>query len=568
MKNTFNKRKFRYAGTSVALTALIIAAVIIFNVIFSALSTKFLWYVDMTPDLLYSLSDECIDLIQNGDDSFDNSTNSPVAMVDKIRAENKAYNAENSLTEGMDGYRDEHSMINIIFCDDADTLQANSTQRYVYYTALELQEKFPDYINIINYNIIRNPSAVSKYKVTSTSTIATTSVIVEFGTEFRIYTLRSFFTFSSDEDEEPWAYNGEKKFAAGILAVTRAESPIACITANHGESLSDYELLYTLEDAGYTVAYIDLANEEIPADCRLIVVYNPNSDFLVKDGISDVDEISKLDAFLDGTNSMMVFLSPDTPVLTNFEEYLEEWGISFDRFTDSTGTYPYMVQDKSQALSTDGFTIVSNYVTKGVAGSLTEDMRSVAIPKKVIFSNAMSISYSDRYSPTHYTDEEDSTNSFDYASYSSNGTYRSIYNLFTASENAVAYANGREVEKSTAENPLALMTVSVEDRTTQESNYTTVNEASYVIACGSTGFASETLLQSSSYGNTDLLLSALRAIGREPVPVGLTFKPFADSTIDTITTAQSRNITIVFAVVPAVLAIGVGIFVIVRRKNT
>ena len=111
------------------------------------------------------------------------------------------------------------------------------------------------------------------------------------------------------------------------------------------------------------------------------------------------------------------------------------------------------------------------------------------------------------------------------------------------------------------------MTVSVEDRTTQESNYTTVNEASYVIACGSTDFASETLLQSNAYGNTDLLLSACRAVGREPVPVGLTFKPFADYTIDTVTTAEATQYTVVFAVVPAVLALGSGIFVLVRRKN-
>ena len=128
-------------------------------------------------------------------------------------------------------------------------------------------------------------------------------------------------------------------------------------------------------------------------------------------------------------------------------------------------------------------------------------------------------------------------------------------------------ANGEQVARATANNKFALMTVSVEDRTTQESNYTTVNEASYVIACGSTDFASETLLQSNAYGNTDLLLSACRAVGREPVPVGLTFKPFADYTIDTVTTAEATQYTVVFAVVPAVLALGSGIFVLVRRKN-
>ena len=51
----FNKRKFRYASTSVALTALIIAARLVFNIVFSALAAKFLWYIDLTPELLFTL---------------------------------------------------------------------------------------------------------------------------------------------------------------------------------------------------------------------------------------------------------------------------------------------------------------------------------------------------------------------------------------------------------------------------------------------------------------------------------------------------------------------------------
>ena len=50
-------RKLRYGGVTAVLTALIIAVVIVVNVIFSALSQKFLWYADLTPELLFTLSD-------------------------------------------------------------------------------------------------------------------------------------------------------------------------------------------------------------------------------------------------------------------------------------------------------------------------------------------------------------------------------------------------------------------------------------------------------------------------------------------------------------------------------
>lgn len=558
-------KKLRYGGMSALLTALIIAIVIIVNVIFSALAQKFLWYADLTPELLYSMSDEAIDIIENGDEEF--GTLSPIEMVDKIREE-KAAEDPTFDTSSL--------MINIIFCDDPDALDANSAQKYVHYTALELEEKFPDYINVEYYNIIRNPSSVSRFKTNSLSRIYTTSVIIEFGTEYRIREVRTFFTFNETTDEEPWAYNGEKAFTSSILAVTRAESPIACVTINHSESFTDYEYANTLIDAGYIVQELDLEHQEIPDKCRLIVVFDPKSDFKVIDGISEIDEISKLDDFLDGTNSMMVFMSPETQRLENFEEYLEEWGISFDRYTDEGGQeISHLVKDSSQSLTTDGYTFKAEYVTTGMGGTLTKDMRSRPVPQSVIFANAMSISYSSVYSPTHYKPEStgateaDESEEFDYATYYNNGTSRAIYDVFVTSAEAKAYAGSATTPVKIASdvNRLKLLTVSVEDRTTQEDNYHTISEASYVVACGSTEFASSTMLQSNSYGNTNFLLTALRAIGQEPVPVGLEFKPFADDTIDTITTAESTQYTVVLATVPAVIALAAGIVIIVRRKN-
>jgi len=545
-------RKLRYGGVTAILTACIIAVVIIVNVIFSALAQKLLWYADLTPEMMFTLSDNAIDLLENGDPEFEDST-SPIEMVDKLRAENP----------------DEDLMIRIIFCDDPDAWTENTSMRYVYETAKQMEDAFPDHIRVENVNIIWNPSAVSGY-----AGVTTTSVVVEFGTEYRVRSLNQFYVYNTeDTTEAPWAYNGEKILASAILAVTRAVSPIACFTTNHDEALYDPELALTLEIAGFRVQTINLATDEIPANCRLMVVYNPMKDFMVSDGgiTSDIDEIEKLDAFLDGTNSMMVFMSPTlTKPLTNFEEFLAEWGISYDRYEEDGQVHPHIVQDTSQSLTVDGHTVKAEYETQGTGGSLTKDLRArSSTPPAVIFKNAMTISYSDQYSPAHYTDEEDESISFDYGAYGVDGTYRSIYDVFVTSDNAVANANGKVVEKATAQNPLKLMTVTVENRNVSEDNYgySSVNEASYVIACGSPEFAAQSFLQSNAYGNGAFLEYALRIIGQEPVPVGLTFKPFGDYTIDTVTTAEATQYTVVLTVVPAVLALGVGIVVIVRRKN-
>ena len=106
------------------------------------------------------------------------------------------------------------------------------------------------------------------------------------------------------------------------------------------------------------------------------------------------------------------------------------------------------------------------------------------------------------------------------------------------------------------------MTVTRESRMVDNTN----SDYSYVLACGSTQFASEDMLQSTVYGNTDVLLSAMRSMGKELVTVGLDHKPFASTDIDTITTQQANQYTVVLTAVPAAIIFGLGIFVMVRRK--
>ena len=555
-------RKLRYGGVSVALTALIIAVVILFNVLFSALAQKFLWRVDLTPDYVFTLSERAIDIIANGDEKFD--TQSPIERVKEDRA--------NGINE----------TINIIFCDEPDTLEGNLAQRYVYETARELEKNFPEYISVQTVNIIRNPSAVSRFKKTSLSQITKTSVIIEYGSKYSVRELESFYIYDTEDTSKLWAYNGEKAFVSSILSVTRVVKPIACITTNHLETfdIKTSAFATTLQDAGYEVQYLDLSKEEIPAACRVIVVFDPKEDFTVfkpSNPIATVDELEKLDTFLDNGNSLMVFMNPSTEKLTDFEEWLEEWGIKFNRSTDSANEaklVPHLVEDRSQSIQSadrDAYTFIADYAIGGLGSSLTAEMRSRAVPQKMIFRNAMSISYADEFKPTTHIPDESSTSETDvqheYGLRKDNGIQRSIFDVFVTSSEAKAYAGAKEAEVATEAERIKLMTVSVENKHIQEDNYSTTNQAAYVLACGTTDIVQDELLQSGAYGNTDFFLMALRAIGREAVPVGIDFKPFADDTIDTVTSSAATQYTVVLAVIPAACALATGIVVIVRRKN-
>ncbi len=532
-KNTdaMRSRRVRYGGVAIALTSVLVAAVILFNALFSLLATKFGWYTDMTTESLYTLSDAAIETLQGVE------------------------------TNGQD--------VKIIFCDEPDNLTANMTQRLVYESALEI-ERNVDYVTVENINIFRNPTAVNQYKTTSKTQIYSHSVIVACGTEFRLYSQRAFYLFEESDTSTPVAYNGEKKLVSGILAVTQAESPIVCLPYNHGEPFvtteeltSSAALLSMLEDAGYKLQLIDLANEEIPEDCRMLFIYDPSDDFLVKEaGISDKSEIEKIDRFLDGTNALAVFIDPATPRLPHLEEYLEEWGVSFVRSENALGKVEScVVSDDSHSLTTDGLTIIGAYTSQGLGASIHSDLRT-QYPPKVIFKNAMPLAYASGYLLTEYVDDDDDSVKYNYGSFYRDGVSRDIYDVFVSYTSAKAMAGGRVVSSATEAEPYKLMTVTRETRMVNNSDA----DYSYVLACGSTDFLSTSMLQSNVYGNSDVMLSAMRAMGKEFVPVGLESKMFVSTTIESLTTAEANRYTIILTVIPPVIVFGIGVFVLVRRK--
>ena len=315
---------------------------------------------------------------------------------------------------------------------------------------------------------------------------------------------------------------------------------------------------------------IDLSKDNIPENCRLMIIASPKNDFIDdQNSLTATSEIDKIEDFLDGDSSLMVFMEPTTKRLTYLEDFLEEWGIKFDReSTGQKGVYdPYLIQDTTQSIDAYGYSVIGNYLDYGLGGEITKELREQG--RKVVFpSYTTSISYSDVVSIGGFKESEDGEVLGDYGYMNVNNAYREIFDVFVTSDGAVARVSQKSepAEEAKNGNNFKLMTITVEDSYIQESNYTTTNEASYVIATGCSAFAINEALNG-SYGNNAFLEYTLRIISHEPVPVGLTFKPFGDYTIDTITTAEATQYSVAFTVTPLLIALAVGIVVIVRRKN-
>lgn len=329
------------------MTVLIVAAVIIVNAVFTQLASSMLWYFDMTGAKVYTLSDECRELLSDVD-----------------------------------------AEVNIYFAQPADKLMSgedsNEYMKYIYNTALQL-EKALDNIHVKCVDVIKDPAFFEYYYNTSASKIKTTSVIVESGGEFRLLASDAFYYFDEDYTYI-WAYDGEAKFAAAILQVTASELPTVYFTTGHGEAQSKDSAIWKLyETAGFNVEEIDLTKEDLSGDGRIVVINDPVYDF---SGIEagENSEIDKLDRFVDDYGCLMVFVDSESAAnLSNLSEYLYEWGVQFNPGVT--------VNDTENSISRDGRAIVAKYESENTLGaSLYSDISNLSSMPKTILDDAMPLS--------------------------------------------------------------------------------------------------------------------------------------------------------------------------------
>ena len=326
----FKTKSFRYGSTATAFTAAFIAVVVVFNIIFTALANRYMWYIDMTKEEIFTLCDATKEILSDVDEE-----------------------------------------INIYFASEPDVLMQGDNSMYtqfVYNTALQLEAEF-DNIHVTCKDIVKNRSFFERFRTNTATQIYTTSVIVESGEEVQVYSLQSFFTIEP-EDGTVWAYSGERKFVSAILQLTSAELPIVYFTSEHGESIgnSAAELFNLFAENGFDVRTINLAKEEIDEDARIVIINNPRFDFIGAEADDESsNEIRKLDRFLDKFGCLMVFADPDhAGRLNNLSEFLEEWGIGF---TPDTA-----IRDTEHSISTDGLSVVAKYDTTTLGSSIYKDM--------------------------------------------------------------------------------------------------------------------------------------------------------------------------------------------------
>lgn len=494
--NYLRSRKFKYGSVATAFTVAFIAIVVIFNIIFTALASKYMWYIDMTEEQLFTLSDEAKEIMSD------------------IKSE-----------------------VNIYFASEPDVLMTGENagyMKYIYTTALQLEEEFKN-VHVECVDVLKNPSFFREFYQTAATDIDTDSVVIESGGEVRVFTAEAFFSFSDLSDASTvWAYFGENKMMSGIMQVTQTEQPVVSFTTEHGESLeSAYYLMQLFHDNGFEVNTVNLAQDDLSEDCRILVIYDPIYDFVGAEAEdASRNEIEKLDKLLDNYAAVLVFESPENVAnLTNLNEFLEEWGISY--VADTT------IRDTEHSMSVDGYSIIAEYQKDTLGASIYSDLNNLATPPKTIIRKAAPIDIL-------WTEGGGLNGTRDVSA------VLKSYDTSEQMEGGIVTGGGS----------YNLVTISRETRIVDNEYY-----YSYVMAAGSPTFASGSYLESNAYANDDIIGSAMKAIGRERVLSKLKRKPFDDDEI-TITTAESNRWTVAMTtVLPTIFAIA-GAVVITKRKHS
>lgn len=315
-KISFNKRNLKYGGLSIALTALIVAVVIVVNVAVTSLGNTFAWYTDLTGSSIYSVSD-----------AFGKN-------LDEIMSVNGDSDDKNDL------------YINVVLLMEEDAFRDYNAYTYYVYHTLKQVEKDNDHINIKYINSLQYPEYIQeKYMKTSSDSPAITDVIFEIADKdgnslsdigYKKYSINSFYMADS-ESKNIIGYNAETKILSAIAQlagkVGADTMPVVYFLQGHNEPTleqsEDWVALF--KDAGFAVEKINLVTQDFPEKITkgsLVFINQPKTD--LSDNTSNgKSEIQKLRSFAATSyGNIIATLDSNVPFLPNLDALMSEWGIS------------------------------------------------------------------------------------------------------------------------------------------------------------------------------------------------------------------------------------------------
>lgn len=281
-----SKARFNHTIGALVITAVVLVATILLNVVVSLMSDKLPGMsIDLTSKGAFQLSETSIKLAQN------------------VKKDLK-----------------------ITFLDDKQSYRSKASSNTYYAQVMAIAEEYGKYNNKISaeyISIVDNPNFENKYPQ---ETLSADNIIVSCGDKYRI--LDQYDIFNVKSYYSTYSYitssKAEEAFDGAILAVTSTESTkLAIVEDNSTEDFTYFKNI--LEQNNYELVSVKLEQEDIPKDAKMLIVFTPEKDF-------SKTAAKKIRTYLENNKeygkNMLYIPSSKTYKTPNLDEVLSDWGIT------------------------------------------------------------------------------------------------------------------------------------------------------------------------------------------------------------------------------------------------
>ena len=285
-RQKMSKARFNHTIGALVITAVVLVATILLNVVVSLMSDKLPGMsIDLTSKGAFQLSETSIKLAQN------------------VKKDLK-----------------------ITFLDDKQSYRSKASSNTYYAQVMAIAEEYGKYNNKISaeyISIVDNPNFENKYPQ---ETLSADNIIVSCGDKYRI--LDQYDIFNVKSYYSTYSYiassKAEEAFDGAILSVTSTESTkLAIVEDNSTEDFTYFKNI--LEQNNYELVSVKLEQEDIPKDAKMLIVFTPEKDY-------SKTAAKKIRTYLENNKeygkNMLYIPSSKTYKTPNLDEVLSDWGIT------------------------------------------------------------------------------------------------------------------------------------------------------------------------------------------------------------------------------------------------
>lgn len=293
-KSFLKAKNTRRGAASVGVTALVIVAVILVNVIFAILSYRRAMYIDVTANRSYKLQSVTLDYIKDLDKDVD-----------------------------------------IYVLANEDDLENPNSSNYTYYVqANRLLHEFEynsDHITLHYVDLVKNPTFLSKYPDVNRS--ESHFMLVTCGDNYTVVDPTDVFSYDTETYQQQGymvakSQHVEQSVTTAILKVTDSERvTVSVLTGQDEADMSAFASRLAMN--AYNVESVNLSGGEISDNSEFLVIYKPLADI-------DEDIFKKLSDWLynDGKYGHHVIYFPNDDLAPSFypnlNALLTDYGMEVD----------------------------------------------------------------------------------------------------------------------------------------------------------------------------------------------------------------------------------------------